>query len=171
MMRSGKSVVIARSLAVLLAGVFFGSSVCYGWGSGHWKITQAALDSLPEWQIARWRESEAGFQKYCVYVDMGLDNAEAKSYLVVVNKRLFHYFPRDNREDYQVFMEGAERYVQLIVDKLREGAPIVAVRVRAVTSAELFATVKAGKVFPPKSTYFYPKLWSGMVMRLFEFDR
>jgi len=121
MIRSGKTITIARSLAALLAGVFFGSSLCYGWGSGHGKITQAALDSLPEWQRARWRESEAGFQKYCVYVDMGLDNAEAKPYLVVVNKRLFHYFPRDNREDYQVFMEGAERYVRLIVDKLREG--------------------------------------------------
>ncbi len=57
------------------------------------------------------------------------------------------------------------------VAKLRGGAPLVAVRLRAVTSEELFATVAAGEVFPPKSTYFYPKLWSGMVMRLFEFDR
>lgn len=121
MIRPGKPVVVVRSIAALLAGLFFGSSLCYGWGSAHWLITKAALDSLPEWQRARWRESEAGFQKYCVYVDMGLDNAEAKPYLVVVDKRLFHYFPRDNREDYQMFMEGAERYVRLIVDKLREG--------------------------------------------------
>lgn len=56
------------------------------------------------------------------------------------------------------------------VERLRRGAPIVAVRVRAVTPEDLFSTVKAGKVFPPKSTYFYPKLWSGMIMRLFEFD-
>jgi len=122
MIRPGKLVGIVPSLAALLAGLFFGCSLCYGWGSAHGKITKAALESLPEWQRARWRESEAGFQKYCVYVDMGLDNAEAKPYLIVVNKRLFHYFPRENREDYQVFMEGAERYVRLIVDQLRAGA-------------------------------------------------
>ena len=53
---------------------------------------------------------------------MGLADADAKPYLVVINKRLLHYFPRDNnREDFLFFREGAERYVRLIVGKMREG--------------------------------------------------
>ncbi|HAK94245.1 MAG TPA: hypothetical protein DCM87_04400 [Planctomycetes bacterium] len=81
-----------------------------------------------------------------------------------LHKNFIDTLPSDAAIEYTRDLTGA-------VGKLRQGAPIVAVRVRAVTTDELFATVKAGKVFPPKSTYFHPKLWSGMVMRLFEFDR
>ncbi len=87
-----------------------------------------------------------------------------ESLVAHLHKNFIDALPSDVALEYTRDLTGA-------VDKLREGAPIVAVRVRAVTPEELFATVKAGKVFPPKSTYFYPKLWSGMVMRLFEFDR
>lgn len=111
-----------RALAALFAlGVLFNSGLCYGWGSAHAKITLAALRVLPDWQRAHWQGLEKGFAKYCVYTDMGLTNAEAKPYLVVVKGRLFHYFPRENRDDYLMFLEGAEHYVNLIVGKMREG--------------------------------------------------
>lgn len=110
-----------RSIAAVIAGVFCVAGSCYGWGSAHGKITQAALDVLPEGQRSRWREVEAGFKQYCGYPDKGLASAEAKPYLVVVKGRLLHYFPRENQEDYLVFNEGAERYVRLIVGEMREG--------------------------------------------------
>jgi len=112
---------VGRRIAVLSAFVLFGVCSSHGWSSGHAKITQAAFGALPEWQRAHWQASEAGLRSYCTYVDRGLENAEAKPYLVVVKGRLFHYFPRDNREDYAVFSEGAERYLRLVVGKMREG--------------------------------------------------
>ena len=110
-----------RRIAVLSACVLFCVGSSHGWNSGHAKITQAAFGALPDWQRAHWQASEAGLRSYCTYVDKGLENAEAKPYLVVVKGRLLHYFPRDNREDYAVFSEGAERYLRLVVGKMREG--------------------------------------------------
>lgn len=108
-------------VVIIFAGILFGASLSYGWSSGHVKITQAALGVLPDWQRSHWQASEEGFKKYCIYVDMGLSNVEAKPYLVVVKGKLFHYFPRENREDYVIFSEGAERCMRLIVEKMREG--------------------------------------------------
>ena len=122
MLRPGRRVVIAAARAILAFAVPLGASMCHGWGGAHWKITEAALRTLPEWQRAYWRESAAGFRQYCTYPDLGLDNAAAKPYLVTVKGRLLHYFPRDNREDFLVFHEGAERYVRLIVERMRAGA-------------------------------------------------
>ncbi len=65
-------------------------------------------------------------------------------------------------------------YVQDLEDAVqdvRSGRPVVAVRLRAVTPAELMRTVMAGDVFPPKSTYFYPKLYSGLLMRFLDTGR
>jgi len=121
MLRPAKTALASRSTAALFLGVLFGASLCHAWSSAHGKITKAALGALPDWQREHWRESETAFGKYCIYVDMGLENAEAKPYLVVVQGRLFHYFPRENREDYTMFMEGAERYVRLIVGKMHSG--------------------------------------------------
>jgi hypothetical protein len=122
---SRRSAVVARAIAALFASLVCGAGVCYGWHhDAHWKISKAALHALPEWQHAHWRDLEDGFRfaQYCCYPDMGLADADAKPYLVVINKRLLHYFPRDNnREDFLFFREGAERYVRLIVGKMREG--------------------------------------------------
>ena len=79
-----------RRIAVLSGFVLFCVCSSHGWGSGHATITQAAFGALPEWQRAHWQASEAGLRSsYCFYVDMGLENAEAKPYLVVVKGRLF----------------------------------------------------------------------------------
>ena len=105
---SGRSAVV-RSIAALFAGLVCGAGVCYGWHhDAHWKITKAALHAIPEWQCAHWRDLEDGFRfaQYCCYPDMGLADTDAKPYLVVIHKRLLHYFPRDNnREDFLFFRE------------------------------------------------------------------
>jgi hypothetical protein len=112
----------------LFVGVLFGTGACYGWGGGHWKITAAALQALSAAQRASWPDLEVGLRQSYGYPDMGLTSAAARPYLVVVKNRLWHYFPRDNREDYFVFREGAERYVRLVVGKLREGAHLEAAK-------------------------------------------
>lgn len=121
MLCPGRRLAIARSIAALITGFFVASHSCYGWSSAHWKITEAAIHALPEGQRSRWRECEAGFREYCCYPDKGLTSPAAKPYLVLVKGRLLHYFPRDNQEDFAVFNEGAESYVQLIVNKMRQG--------------------------------------------------
>jgi uncharacterized protein (DUF1015 family) len=60
--------------------------------------------------------------------------------------------------------------ISAAIDDVRAGRPVVALRVRAVTPGELLRTVRAGRVFPPKSTFFYPKLYSGLIMRLLDED-
>ena len=97
------------------------SSSLYGWGSAHWKITKAALDVLPANEISHWSPHRSGFRTYCLYPDMGLANKEAKKYLVVVRGRLFHYFPRDNKADYEFFNEGARIYFRKIIAEMRQG--------------------------------------------------
>jgi len=47
---------------------------------------------------------------------------------------------------------------------------VVVLRVRAVRPEELERTVQRGEVLPPKSTFFYPKVYSGLIMRLLDFD-
>lgn len=121
MTRPAKPAHVARSAVAVFGAALCAASLCHGWSSAHGKITKAAFGALPDWQREHWRQSEAAFATYCLYTDMGLENAEAKPYLVVVKGRLFHYFPRENREDYAMFLEGAERYVRLIVGRMRAG--------------------------------------------------
>ena len=104
------------SLAILAM-----SSSLYGWGSAHWKITKAALAVLPANEISHWSPHRSGFRTYCLYPDMGLANKEAKKYLVVIRGRLFHYFPRDNKADYEFFNEGARIYFRKIIAEMRQG--------------------------------------------------
>mgnify|MGYP003731247771 CR=1 FL=1 len=96
------------------------SPSCLAWSLGHWKITRAALDTLPAWQRELWRDSYDDFRTYCLFPDMGLANPDVKPYLVVIGGRLFHYFPRDNRQDFAFFNDGAEQYVRQILAAMRE---------------------------------------------------
>ena len=43
--------------------------------------------------------------------------------------------------------------------------------VQAPTVEEIMAVAKAGLKMPHKSTYFYPKMWSGTVLYLFDEQR
>ena len=55
-----------------------------------------------------------------------------------------------------------------MVTKVRDGSHCVAFFLRPVKVSEFKAIVEAGEVMPKKSTYFYPKLLSGLVINKIE---
>ena len=54
-------------------------------------------------------------------------------------------------------------------DDVAKGKDQVSFFLNAVTSQELFREVLKGRIMPQKSTYFYPKTLSGLVM--YKIDR
>jgi len=50
------------------------------------------------------------------------------------------------------------------VSKVRDGSHCVAFFLRPVKVSEFKAVVEAGEIMPKKSTFFYPKLLSGLVI-------
>jgi hypothetical protein len=52
-----------------------------------------------------------------------------------------------------------------VVNKLAAGAAASAILIRPVSLAEIRRTADTGELMPPKSTFFTPKLRTGMVMR------
>ena len=55
--------------------------------------------------------------------------------------------------------------VDNVVDTLRSGAAVAAVLIRPVSVAEIERTAREGLLMPPKSTFFTPKLRTGLVVR------
>jgi hypothetical protein len=52
-----------------------------------------------------------------------------------------------------------------VVSKLAAGIAVSAILIRPVSLAEIRRTADTGELMPPKSTFFTPKLRTGMVMR------
>jgi uncharacterized protein (DUF1015 family) len=52
-----------------------------------------------------------------------------------------------------------------VVNKLAAGVAASAILIRPVSLAEIRRTADTGELMPPKSTFFTPKLRTGMVMR------
>lgn len=75
-----------------------------------------------------------------------------------------HCFPADDG----AVGVGFARDLTEPCERLKEGAPLAVCEVRAVTRREFVDTVQRGGLFPRKSTYFYPKLYSGLVMRFLD---
>ncbi len=55
--------------------------------------------------------------------------------------------------------------VDLVVDAVRSGQAVAAVLIRPVSVAEIERTAREGVLMPPKSTFFTPKLRTGLVIR------
>ena len=55
--------------------------------------------------------------------------------------------------------------VDLVVDAVRAGDAVGAVLIRPVSVAEIERTAREGLLMPPKSTFFTPKLRTGLVIR------
>ena len=55
--------------------------------------------------------------------------------------------------------------VELVVDSVRAGDAVAAVLIRPVSVAEIERTAREGVLMPPKSTFFTPKLRTGLVIR------
>ena len=49
-------------------------------------------------------------------------------------------------------------------EAMRDGRGDLLFRMQPVDREEFQQVVEAGEVFPHKTTYFYPKLWSGLVL-------
>ena len=68
-------------------------------------------------------------------------------------------------------MQGVEHRVtyqhgvDLVVDAVRAGDAVAAVLIRPVSVAEIERTAREGLLMPPKSTFFTPKLRTGLVIR------
>jgi uncharacterized protein (DUF1015 family) len=55
--------------------------------------------------------------------------------------------------------------VDLVVDSVRSGESVAAIMIRPVSVAEIERTAREGLLMPPKSTFFTPKLRTGLVIR------
>lgn len=73
---------------------------------------------------------------------------------------------QDPRTDKRIDFVGGIRGTGELEKKVDSGAFAVAFSFRATTIAQLFAVADAGKVMPPKSTWFEPKLKDGLVSHL-----
>ena len=67
--------------------------------------------------------------------------------------------------------EGAVAFPKSALEaarSVREGRGVVALYLNPLTPDDVFAVTAAGEVLPQKSTFFFPKLPSGLVFRSFE---
>lgn len=75
--------------------------------------------------------------------------------------------------DRQALREGAVAFpksAEQAARDLRAGRGIAAVYLNALSAEDVFRVTEAGRVMPPKSTYFAPKLPTGLLFRTFEDD-
>ncbi len=75
---------------------------------------------------------------------------------------------RDPRTDKRIDFVGGIRGTGELEKKVDSGACAVAFSLRPTTIAQLFAVADAGKIMPPKSTWFEPKLKDGLVSHLLD---
>jgi len=73
---------------------------------------------------------------------------------------------RDPRTDKRIDFVGGIRGTAELEKKVDSGKFAVAFSFRATTIEQLFAVADAGKIMPPKSTWFEPKLKDGLVSHL-----
>jgi uncharacterized protein (DUF1015 family) len=75
---------------------------------------------------------------------------------------------RDPRTDKRIDFVGGIRGTAELEKKVDSGKFAVAFSFRATTIEQLFAVADAGKIMPPKSTWFEPKLKDGLVSHLLD---
>jgi uncharacterized protein (DUF1015 family) len=75
---------------------------------------------------------------------------------------------RDPRTDKRIDFVGGIRGTGELEKKVDNGQFAVAFSLRATTIEQLFAVADAGKIMPPKSTWFEPKLKDGLVSHLLD---
>ena len=68
----------------------------------------------------------------------------------------------DQRTDPRIDFVGGGRGTRELEDRVDSGRWTLAVSMSPTTVAELMAVADAGQVMPPKSTWFEPKLASGL---------
>ncbi|MBR0197245.1 MAG: DUF1015 domain-containing protein [Kiritimatiellae bacterium] len=74
----------------------------------------------------------------------------------------------DVRTDERIFFMGGIRGEKALEDKVDSGEAAVAFSMESVTVEEMMAIADAGEIMPPKSTWFEPKLRSGLFIHQVE---
>ena len=69
----------------------------------------------------------------------------------------------DPRRDERISFVGGIRGTGELEQRVSKGEALIAFSLPAVTTEQLIAVADAGKVMPPKSTWFEPKLRSGLL--------
>ncbi len=75
---------------------------------------------------------------------------------------------KDPRKDKNIDFVGGIRGVAELEKRVDSGEMSVAFSMRATTIEQLLAIADAGEIMPPKSTWFEPKLRSGLVVSLID---
>ena len=74
----------------------------------------------------------------------------------------------DQRKDKRIDFVGGGRGLEELERRVRSGEMAVAFALYPTTMADLIAVADAGKIMPPKSTWFEPKLADGMVSHVLD---
>ena len=75
---------------------------------------------------------------------------------------------KDPRTDERIEFVGGIRGTEFLEDRVRKGAAAAAFSMHPTTVEQLMAIADAGQIMPPKSTWFEPKLRSGLFIHTFE---
>ena len=74
----------------------------------------------------------------------------------------------NQRTDKRIDFVGGIRGIKVLRDRVDSGERDIAFAFFPVSMKELMAVADAGKTMPPKSTWFEPKLRSGLLIHLLE---
>jgi uncharacterized protein (DUF1015 family) len=114
-----------------------------------------------DWEIRVETAGEARNYRLGAEALAGKQGAAATSYGLVQDEIIGSWLAPFAGDDPEVFFykEGTGED-----DALREGKGELLFRMRPVGRGEFQAVIDGSEVFPHKTTYFYPKLWSGLVL-------
>ena len=70
---------------------------------------------------------------------------------------------KDERTDQRIDFIGAARGLEALAEKVDSGDMVVAFSLFPTAIDDLILVAKAGKIMPPKSTWFEPKLLDGLL--------
>jgi len=71
---------------------------------------------------------------------------------------------KDQRTDKRIDFVGGIRGLKELEKRVDSGEMAVAFAIHSVSIQQLFDVADSGKVMPPKSTWFEPKLRSGLIV-------
>ena len=114
-----------------------------------------------DWEIRVETAGEARNYRLGAEALAGKQGAAATSYGLVQDEIIGSWLAPFAGDDPEVFFykEGTGED-----DALRDGKGDLLFRMRPVGRSEFQAVIDGSEVFPHKPTYFYPKLWSGLVL-------
>jgi uncharacterized protein (DUF1015 family) len=96
------------------------------------------------------------------------DAAEAIDYGIVQKNLFAHVFGMADAGDDRLTFVGSNKDASWLQGEVNEGRAAYAVTLAAVTMEEFIEVCRQDRLMPPKSTWFEPKVRSGLVMALLD---